>query len=205
MCGIYIYSFLGWLSQMSDEGGGDGGDGVTTTTTAAGTGTQGFEIDYRWDRIPEEDEQAGVWLVFAASLVLTVVFAMDACNSTGDGDTGGNDGDDEGHHQIGRAGREGGGEGRMGSGGGGGEGVWRPGGGARADDGDSDGCSQHRSQYLLICSGTIFDIIARVRRRYLSEVLWIFQAGPLYEAGGGGGGGDGDDDDEGHHHHHHHQ
>ncbi|CAN0170674.1 unnamed protein product, partial [Pylaiella littoralis] len=65
---------------------GDGGSGVTAA------GSQGFEIEYRWDRLPEEDEQAGLWLVFAASLVLTVVLAMDACNSIDGGDVDGDEG-----------------------------------------------------------------------------------------------------------------
>lgn len=117
---------------MSDDGGnvGNGGSGD------AAAGPQGFEIEYRWDRLPEEDEQAGVWLVFATSLVLTVVLAMDACNGTG----GGGDSGDE-FHQVGgltssssslppsgRSGREGHEEGWVGRDGGGG-GVWRPSGG----------------------------------------------------------------------------
>ncbi|CAM9570325.1 unnamed protein product, partial [Laminaria digitata] len=44
-------------------------------------GSYDFDIEYRWDRLPEEDEQAGVWLIFAVSLVVTMFLAVDVCNS----------------------------------------------------------------------------------------------------------------------------
>ena len=44
-------------------------------------GSHDFDIEYRWDRLPEEDAQAGVWLIFAVSLLLTVFLAVDVCNS----------------------------------------------------------------------------------------------------------------------------
>lgn len=73
ICCVYL------AFAFASDGGGGGG-------AAAGT-DEGFDVEYRWDRLPEEDEQAGVWLVFAASLVLTVFLAVDVCNSTSGGDS----------------------------------------------------------------------------------------------------------------------
>lgn len=77
---------LGVSRSVHSDGGGSG----------VAAGTEGFEVEYRWDRLPEEDEQAGVWLVFAVSLLLTIFLAVDTCNSTGDGHNG-NAWDDHGH------------------------------------------------------------------------------------------------------------
>eukprot|EP00903_Cladosiphon_okamuranus_P017830 g16409.t1 len=70
----------------SEGGGGDVAPGI-----------EGFEVEYRWERLPEEDEPAGVWLVFAVSLLLTVFLAVDTCNSTADGGHDGNAWDDHDH------------------------------------------------------------------------------------------------------------
>ena len=47
----------------------------------AGTGSDrgGFDVEYRWDRVPEEDEEAGISVVFLVSLLLMVFVGVDAC------------------------------------------------------------------------------------------------------------------------------
>lgn len=79
------------VSRFRSDGGGSG--------LAGGAGAEGlgldFDLEYRWDRLPEEDEQAGVWLVFAASVALTIFLAVDACNSTAGGGESDNGGDDD--------------------------------------------------------------------------------------------------------------
>ena len=75
----FVRSFVRCISDQAD-GDGDGDDGA-----GAGAEALDFDVEYRWEGIPEEDEQAGVWLVFATSLVLTIAFAVDTCNGTASG------------------------------------------------------------------------------------------------------------------------
>eukprot|EP00752_Nemacystus_decipiens_P013876 g12320.t1 len=96
--------------------GGGGGDEISPESSD-------FEVEYRWDTLPEEDEQTGVWLVFAASLVLTIFLAVDTCNGTAGGDGGTTDWDESpvrGAPSLARTrnGEEGVRAGRAGSGGG---------------------------------------------------------------------------------------
>ncbi|CAM9628201.1 unnamed protein product [Ascophyllum nodosum] len=51
------------------------------STGHAGTGSDrgGFDVEYRWDRVPEEDEEAGISVVFLVSLLLMVFVGVDAC------------------------------------------------------------------------------------------------------------------------------
>lgn len=58
-------------------------------------GSHDFDIEYRWKRLPEEDEQAGIWLIFAVSLIVTTFLAVDACNSpSGEQESSRRSGDD---------------------------------------------------------------------------------------------------------------
>lgn len=52
--------------------------------TTANSEEVSFDIEYRWDRLPEEDEQAGMSLIFLVSLIATAILAIDVCNSVGD-------------------------------------------------------------------------------------------------------------------------
>ncbi|CAN0239850.1 unnamed protein product, partial [Ectocarpus sp. 4 AP-2014] len=56
--------------------------GHTAATATAGGEDSGFQVEYRWDHLPEEDAQAGLWFLLFASLVVTAVLAVDVCNST---------------------------------------------------------------------------------------------------------------------------
>lgn len=56
---------------------------TTADSVARGDEFEGlhtFGVEYRWDRLPEEDEQAGMSLMFAVSLLVTVFLAVDVCN-----------------------------------------------------------------------------------------------------------------------------
>lgn len=48
---------------------------------SAGESPVKFEVEYRWEKIPEEDEEAAVWLVFVLCLLLTVVVMVEVYNS----------------------------------------------------------------------------------------------------------------------------
>lgn len=128
---------VNWGFRVFCSDGGGSGEAAGTGGFGFGFGSDlDFEVEYRWERLPEEDEQAGVWLVFAASLALTIFLAVDTCNGTAGGD-GGSDWDDgrvggapppsssssslgrTGHGEEGaRARRVGGGGGALGPGGG---------------------------------------------------------------------------------------
>ncbi|CAB1113088.1 unnamed protein product [Ectocarpus sp. CCAP 1310/34] len=101
-------------------GGLSKANGDTAATATAGGEDPGFQVEYRWDHLPEEDAQAGLWFLLFASLVVTAVLAVDVCNSTA-----------EDRDRVGMSGSRGG-DGRAGAAGprvGGGGGVLRPSGG----------------------------------------------------------------------------
>ncbi|CAM9151325.1 unnamed protein product [Sphacelaria rigidula] len=57
---------------------------VPTGDSAVEDNGVNFQVEYRWDRLPEEDEQAGISVIFAVCLILTVFLAFDVCNNIGE-------------------------------------------------------------------------------------------------------------------------